>query len=274
MKSFTIGNVEVLPLADAGFGVPAEFLLPAHAAELTANHSESLVDGLVPLSVTTFLVRSGSRTYLVDTGVGGVQRENLPLGALDAQLREAGVAPSEIDVVIHTHLHGDHTGWNLLPDANGEWQFYFSKAVHYIQQKEWDYWMAPERLAATLKTRELVAPLAGGGRVRFQQSEGPIDEILVYIPTPGHTPGHVSIGIASAGERAVITGDVSHFTAQVEHPDWSPVFDIDPGLAAETRAKLMDACERDARTWFAGHYPYPGAGQILRVEGKRIFRGI
>ena len=87
--------------------------------------------------------------------------------------------------------------------------------------------------------------------------------------TPGHTPGHQSILVSSGGEKAIILGDVSHTPVQILHPDWSPTFDVDPDLSSRTRSDLFDRIEQEGLTIAAGHYPYPGLGGIVRVEGKR-----
>ena len=99
------------------------------------------------------------------------------------------------------------------------------------------------------------------------------DEITA-IPTPGHTPGHQSFVIASAGERALILGDVMHHPAQTEETAWSPSFDSDGALSAETRSALLERLEADGDLVAACHFPAPGFGHIVRVEGKRTFRAL
>jgi glyoxylase-like metal-dependent hydrolase (beta-lactamase superfamily II) len=96
------------------------------------------------------------------------------------------------------------------------------------------------------------------------------DEITL-IPTPGHTPSHVSVAIVSAGEAAVIIGDVCHHPAQVTE-GWSPLFDMNPVLAQESRERLMARIEGERMQVIAGHFPHPGFGRIVRAEGKRYFR--
>lgn len=136
--------------------------------------------------------------------------------------------------------------------------------------------MQPEFLAAEGNAHlvECVAPLGEQGRVDLVAGAAPVDEHLTFVPSPGHTPGHVAIWIASQGERGIIIGDASHHPIQLTHPDWSPSFDTDPVLAALTRDRLFDEAAADGRIWLAGHWPYPGIGRILRVEGKRTFRAL
>ena len=96
----------------------------------------------------------------------------------------------------------------------------------------------------------------------------------LLVPTPGHPPGHVAIGIVSQGERAVIVGDASHHPVQLLHPDWSPAFDNDPLLAGKTREWLLDWAIDEQRLWMAGHWEHPGIGRLLRLDGKRTFRAL
>lgn len=275
MQIVKVGNVEIAPLLDTNLLMNPHVFLPAHAEEFLAEFGEGADSrGLLPMSVTTFLIRSAGKNILVDSGLGNRRRPGFPMGRLDEHMKEAGVSPDQIDIVVHTHLHIDHVGWNTYVDDNGDTQFFFPKAKHYIQQAEWNFWMTTERMAANPHLTECVAPLGGSGRIVFQSGEQAIDEHVVFVPTPGHTPGHSAIGIACGGERAVIVGDASHHFAQLNHPDWSPSFDFDPVLSAQTREKLFDDAIDNKMTWFAGHWPSPGIGQVLRVEGRRVFQAL
>jgi glyoxylase-like metal-dependent hydrolase (beta-lactamase superfamily II) len=197
-------------------------------------------------------------------------------GTLDTALEEHRISPSEIDVVIHTHLHVDHVGWNFVPTADGGSRLYFERARFFIQQKEWDHWVRPEHLDDERQPHlaQCVAPLADTGRIQFFDGEVAIDENLVFVAASGHTPGHSAIGIQSAGQKGIIVGDASHHPLHLDHPDWSPIFDGDPALAAVTRERLIEDAIREERTWLAGHWPQPGIGRIARVEGKRVFRAL
>jgi glyoxylase-like metal-dependent hydrolase (beta-lactamase superfamily II) len=97
---------------------------------------------------------------------------------------------------------------------------------------------------------------------------------LMAFPTPGHTPGHMSVLVSSQGEKAIITGDVLANPAQVTNPDWVFGFDMDPGSAVETRTALLDRIEAEGLKIVTCHFPAPGAGTIIRVEGRRYFLGV
>ena len=207
MNTVKIGNVEITALQDSPFLMNPRVLVPEHADEMLVEWGHQLdARQLLMNSITTYLLRSEGKNILIDTGVGGRRRPGMPPGKLDETLAAADISPSEIDLVIHTHLHIDHVGWNTIDDADGKSRVFFDRARFMIQQIEWDYWMTPEMLAEprNLHLVECVKPLEGTGRIDFRTGESAIDANLTFVPTPGHTPGHVAVGIHSAGERAII----------------------------------------------------------------------
>ncbi len=273
-RPVNIGSVSILPLLDAPVLMDPRHFLPAVAGEFMQEFGHEADErGLFRMSITCYLVRSAGRTVLIDTGIGPRRRPGFPVGGLASALDAAGLKPADIDLVVHTHLHIDHVGWNTVPGGDGSPSVYFPRAEFVVQEAEWEYWMAPQRLAVPENShlRECVAPLAAEGRVRFVTDETPLDEHLVFVPTPGHTPGHVAIGIVDGPERGLIIGDASHHPAQLIHPDWSPAFDVDPVLAAQTRDALFERACTEGLTWVAGHWPYPGIGRLTRREGRRVY---
>lgn len=277
MQRTTVGNVEVLAVQDARILMDPRQLFPPHAEQFVQEYGHEADErGLFPMSATCYVVRSEGKTLLVDTGIGPRRRPGFPRGNLESTLAEAGLAPDDIDVVVHTHLHIDHVGWNTVEDDRGRARPFFTSARFLVQQSEWDFWMQPEYLEQPEHAHlaECVAPLQTMALVDFADGEVAIDRNLTFVATPGHTPGHVAIGIHSGGERAVIVGDASHHPVQLIHPDWSPSFDIDPATAAKTRDRLFDAAAESGSMWIAGHWEYPGIGSIVRLEGKRVFRGV
>ena len=276
-SAVTIGNVQITPVVDTELLGNPRMFMPDHADEMLAEFAADVDQrGLIAMSITCYLLRSGGKTMLVDTGLGNRRRPGYPPGHLDESLREAGVSPGEIDVVLNTHMHLDHVGWNTVDAEDGSRQVFFPNARFIFQGVEWEYFMAPERrsLPANAYLTECVEPLEGGDRVTVADTEFAVDEQVSFIPTPGHTPGHVAIAIYSNGERAVIGGDASHHPAQLIHPDWSPAFDLDPVQSAKSRDALFERVIDAQATWIAGHWKYPGMGRIVRLDGKRQFRAL
>jgi glyoxylase-like metal-dependent hydrolase (beta-lactamase superfamily II) len=277
MQKVSIGNVEITALQDAALLMNPKVFMPQHA-EQWLRETPELADerGLMQISITSYLVRSAGKTVLVDTGIGPRKREGFPRGNLDLRLMEAGVDPADIDLVVHTHLHLDHVGWNTVDDEGGQCRVFFPKARFVVQQAEWDHWMQPRYVEGGGQPQlvDCVKPLEEAGRVDLVSGEEPLDEHLTFIPSSGHTPGHVAIGITSGGERGMIIGDASHHPIQLDHPDWSPAFDTDPVQSAKTRDRLFDEAAADGRTFIAGHWAYPGLGRVVRVENRRTFRAL
>ena len=277
MVKVSVGAVEVTPLLDTRLLMNPQMFLPEHADEFVAECGH-LADqrGLYPMAITCYLVRSDGRNYLVDSGLGNRRRPNFPVGHFDEALSSIGLSPGDIDVVLNTHMHIDHVGWNTVDRDDGTREVFFPNAEFWFQKDEFDFWMQPERMAdpGNAHLVECVEPLKGTGRIKLIEDERAIGPNLTYIPTPGHTPGHVAIGIASQGERAVIVGDSSHHPIQLIHPDWSPSFDWDPKLSVTTRERLFDWAIDEERTWIAGHWEHPGVGRLVRLDGTRTFRAL
>jgi glyoxylase-like metal-dependent hydrolase (beta-lactamase superfamily II) len=244
--------------------------MPSVPAEAWAPFREYLdPGGAVPLNFGAFLVAEGERLTLVDTGLGG--RANGPGGKLPSELERAGVRPEQISTVVITHLHPDHVGWNTV-DRDGRPEVLFANARHIVQRRDWEFFTRPEIKAAHPFIGLCAEPLASAGLLDLIEGERSLSAAVSTLFTPGHTPGHQSVLIASGGEKAVITGDATHTPAQVERPDWSLAVDVDPALSARTRADLWDRVEREGLTVCAGHYPYPSTGRIVRVDGRRRWR--
>ncbi len=277
LEKVTVGSVEITALLDAPFLQNPKVIAPEHSEEMAEEFRDTLDErGLAMGAVTCYLVQSGGQLILVDTGIGPRKRPGFPSGRLDEALREAGVRPDEIDAVVHTHLHIDHVGWNTFEAAEGRSELFFPNATFVIQQAEWDYWMTPEMLAEprNVALRECVEPLRHSGRLRFTTGEDSFGERLVFISAPGHTPGHVAVGIADGSERAIIVGDASHHPVHVTHPDWVTPLDWDPAMAGSSRDRLFNLAADEHRLVLAGHWRHPGWGYIVRLNGKRTFRAL
>lgn len=277
MPNVSVGSVEITPLLDCRLVMNPHNFFPGHGDDLLSEYGHVADSrGLLPMAISCYLLRSEGKNILVDSGLGNRRRPQFPMGRLDESIAAAGLTPSDIDIVINTHMHIDHVGWNTIDKEDGSREIFFPKAEFWYQQVEWDYWMQPEHLAdpANVHLVECVEPLRNTGRIKFVSDETVITRDLTYVPTPGHTPGHVAVGIASQGERAVIIGDASHHPVQLVHPDWSPSADWDPVMSATTRDKLFDWAIEENRLWIAGHWEHPGFGRLIRLDGKRQFQAL
>jgi glyoxylase-like metal-dependent hydrolase (beta-lactamase superfamily II) len=199
----------------------------------------------IPVNVA--LVRTDETTLLVDTGAGPKPRAFFAGGEarLLDELDRLGVAPGDIDIVVHTHLHIDHVGWSGA----------FPNARYVVHDDDWKYFMNEESLAQRPHLREKLLPVD----VRRVTGETEIAPGVVVFPTPGHTPGHMSMRSGSL----VAVGDLVAHEAQLEDPDLVFVNDVDPDLAAVTRRRVLAELADEGSSVVAGHFP--GVGRVERA---------
>jgi glyoxylase-like metal-dependent hydrolase (beta-lactamase superfamily II) len=275
-ETITVGNVEIMPVLDASAMAPCAALFPTITDEQWSHHKEHLSDDLklLPMSIASFVVRSAGQTILVDTGIGAKNRPFFPQGRLPDALREAGVPPESIDVVLATHIHIDHVGWHTTAQGDN-YVPTFPQAKHIFNLEEWNYFTQPDVMKQPMMEHisDCVIPLDGKVAIELLDvgTEHRLNDDITLVGTPGHTPAHMSIAIASAGEAAIIWGDVCHHPAQVTEL-WSPVFDMNPTLAQATRESVLERVERERTLVLAGHFPFPGMGRVVKVDGKRYWR--
>ena len=150
----------------------------------------------------------------------------------------------------------------------------FPNARYLLPKKDWDYWTQPDIIADAEYVADQVVPLKELNILDLIDGEYEITSELTTFPTPGHTPGHNSIRIASNGERGFILGDVAHSPIQAHYTDWGPPFDIDSDAARVTRHAVLDMLESESIFVSAGHFPDPGFGHFVRGETRRIWQGI
>ncbi len=152
-------------------------------------------------------------------------------------LGEAGWSRDGVDAVVCTHLHVDHVGWNTMLE-NGKWVPTFPKARYLIGRREYDFWSAHDDEEQQAMLGDSVKPIFDAGLFQLVELDHLVSPEIRLTPSIGHTPGHVSVMIESEGERAVITGEMTHHPCQLAHPDWS-LGDNDPKAAALTRSRLF-----------------------------------
>ncbi len=274
METWKIGEVTVSRVVDVMMDVPTTLLIPqAEPDALTAMHgwlkphflSE---DGAnMTLSIHTFLVTTPDATIVVDTCIGNDKERDNPdwnrrtSDFLD-RLGERGGSREAVDVVLCTHLHVDHVGWNTILD-NGAWVPTFPNARYLIGREEWAFWEHEEDPFGKQAKGDSILPIIESDLVDLVETDHRVTREVSLVPTPGHTPGHVSVLIESAGERAIITGDLFHHPLQFARPRWVDVADVDTAAAAETRIDFMQRFERETLV-LGTHFASPTGGRIVR----------
>ena len=264
----TVGNVEVLSVKD-GFSAKRDptATFPESAIDQWREYPEILDENdQVQSRYGSVVLRSEGKLILVDTGM-----QTATGGDLLNDMRAKGAAPEDIDIVFLTHLHPDHVGWNIDLSSGKP---AFPNARYIAPRSDYEYWMQPDVLAAAEHVQLHVVPLTELKLIDLFDEDYKVTDELITVSTPGHTPGHTSLMIASAGERAFVLGDVAHSPAQAHYTDWNPMFDIQPDISRPTRHRVIDMLESEGTLVSAGHFPEPGFGHFVRLEGRRIWQGV
>jgi glyoxylase-like metal-dependent hydrolase (beta-lactamase superfamily II) len=254
----TIGSTRfILPLASNEEIRKSPWLIPDFATE----------EGRLKMSIHSLVLETPMRRIVVDTGLGNdkegriVPTWNNRKGPFLETLTEAGFAPDSIDTVLCTHLHVDHVGWNTRLIA-GKWAPTFANARYVFGKTEYEYWRdyidEADKVAVF---NDSVRPVIEAGKADLVASDHRLTDEITLIPTPGHSPGHMSILITSDGEEGLLTGDVAHHPCQMAHLDWSSTADFDPVRSAATRRELFSRFADTPTLAIGGHF---NAGHIKR----------
>jgi glyoxylase-like metal-dependent hydrolase (beta-lactamase superfamily II) len=277
-SAIAFGEVSITPIVEIGrSSFPTTSMLPDARAEVVASHHAWLrpdffdeAVGDLGSRIQTYLVVTPEHTILIDTCVGNdKQRDGSALwhmrqGTYLDDLAAAGVAPERVDVVVCTHLHVDHVGWNTRL-VGGRWVPTFPNARYIIAGGEWEYWRHEKDECIA----DSVVPVVEHGQVDLVESDHRLGRWLTFEPTPGHTPGHVAVRLRTSAGEAVFSGDLMHRVVQVAEPQWSSRFCADPARAAATRRDFVERHADSGVLILAAHFPRPG--YIVRQQGGTRF---
>lgn len=230
-------------------------------------------DGQIKSTVNAFLINTGSKLVLIDTGNGKMGSPTM--GKVINNLRAAGYQPEEIDEIYLTHMHGDHVGGLLL-----EKERIFKNAIVYANKQEADYWLddgnqsaAPDTVKRSFQAvKETITPYITAGK--FKTFEGNI-ELTPGIRAKtlfGHTPGHTAYIIESKGDTVFLGGDMIHVAAvQFEDPSITIAYDSDKEEAAKVRQEILIQVMKN--NWLIGgaHIAFPGIGHVEANDGEYRF---
>lgn len=274
---YRVGSREVRVLSDgviwldagAVFGLVPKIMWSRVTGETNALNQ-------IPLALNCLLMESDGKTVLIETGQGNKDFEQTRRrgwepdhGKLLDDLARNGVQPADVDIVINTHLHNDHTGWNTVSNGDGDLAVTFPNARYYIQRCEWEDAMQPnERTRATYLPENLL-PVEAAGQIEFIDGETQVTSDITVIETPGHTAAHASVVIANGGESAVYLGDMIQHQVQLERVAWLSAFDVLPLVNLETKKRLIGEAIKNRSLLVAVHNPFPGVGRLSAGERGR-----
>jgi len=266
-----LGDFEVTALSDGTAPIPLDKLLRnISVPDMQALLAQGNLRLQAETSINTFLINTGSKLVLVDTGAGRLFGPTVG-GHLVQNLRAAGYRPEDIDLVLLTHVHGDHSG-GLTVDGKAV----FPNAVIRVDAHESKFWLdssneskvAPGERHSFAAAAASLAPYLAAGRLEPFASGSEILPGIKAIPAPGHTPGHSLYQIESRGQKMVMWGDLIHAKdVQFARPAVTIQFDVDEPAAAAQRIRTLATTAR-GETWVAAsHIAFPGIGRI-RSEGN------
>ena len=275
--SWTVGDVTVHRI-DETLLPPATgpWLLPSATPDLVTQqdwlHPHFADDqGTLHIASHSFAFTLDGLRILVDTAIGnGKERANPAWHHLDTdylqRLTAAGFPPDSVDLVILTHLHADHVGWNTR-EVNGQWVPTFPHARYLTSRTEREFWAGYDMDEARSQMfRDSVLPLEQAGLLDLVDLP-PDGELITpglrLLPTPGHTPGHLAVELTSQDETALITGDSIHHPVQLAHPTIGACVDIDPEQSETTRRTLLDSLADTDTLVLGTHFAPPTAGRVI-----------
>ncbi|MGW1200313.1 MBL fold metallo-hydrolase [Streptomyces sp. NPDC002536] len=294
MQTITLGAVEVTRVVEwhAPMG-PVAAAFPGLTADKWREHASWLVPDFwdpeqdaFAVNVQTWVLRSGGTTVLVDTGVGNdKERPYMPAwthmrtGYLE-RLAAAGVRPEDVDVVVNTHLHPDHVGWNTRL-VDGDWVPTFPNATYLIPRSDFDHWnpagnrpkrgalgdVTVEQICGSMFEDSILPVHRAGRAVLWEGERHRIDAALTLEAAPGHTPGSCIVRLESGTDRALFVGDAMHTPLQFAEPDCDTCLSEDQAGAVRTRRRILEEAADTRALVFPGHFPGHGGAEVRR-EGS------
>ncbi len=262
--SWAVGDVRVTPIVESEQAWPTVLFLPDLTPEAVDEIGWLRPDHVTPdddmvMRFQAFVVEADGARIVVDTCAGNDKERALPVfdhqstTFLD-EFRAAGFDPESIDLVVCSHLHVDHVGWNTHL-VDGRWVPTFPNARYLFGRTEYEHWSASGEDDQQRILEDSVRPVMDAGLAELVESTHQLSASVCLEPTPGHTPGHHSVRLTSGADLGVITGDVLHHAGQVAMPHLSTVADSDAEAARATRRAFLEDCASSGSLMIGTHLP-------------------
>jgi glyoxylase-like metal-dependent hydrolase (beta-lactamase superfamily II) len=273
--TWTIGDVRVTRIVELEMASGGTFLM----AEATQDAVQKIdwlaphfadADGRLKMSIHALVIETPTKRIVVDTCIGNDKPRQIAAWAnMQTRFLEdmtaAGFPPESIDVVLCTHLHVDHVGWNTRL-VDGQWVPTFPNARYLMGKAEFEYWRdeGESEVSDAQIFADSVQPVFDAGLIDLVSPDHQVCGEVRLVPTPGHTIDHVSVAISSAGHEAIITGDFVHHPCQMAHTGWASHFDYDKAQSSATRRRMFEDFARDQTLVIGTHFAAPTAGRVVK----------
>jgi glyoxylase-like metal-dependent hydrolase (beta-lactamase superfamily II) len=268
-----IGDIEVTSVVEQVFDWSSpSFLFPDCTNELVQRHSWLVPDyadaeGNINGSVQALVIDQPGRRILVDPCVGNGRTRFLPNWHMQdfdfmERFNAAGFTPESVDLVLHTHLHADHVGWDTYLQ-DGVWTPTFTKARYLYVRDELEWHKAswdPDRHEVW---QDALSPVFDAGLADVVECDHDLGGGISLAPSPGHTGGHVSVWLTSGGETGLVTGDFMHHPLQFGDPSLREIADDDVELARETRRTMMSQASQRQALLIGTHFALRSGGRVV-----------
>jgi glyoxylase-like metal-dependent hydrolase (beta-lactamase superfamily II) len=265
LHKFMLGDIEVMVLSDGTATVPTEkLMLNAKPGEVASLMQDAYVALDYEASINTFLFKCAGKLILIDTGAGELMGPSA--GHLFSSLEAAGFSPDDIDIVMLTHIHSDHSG-GLIADGKPA----FKNAVLYVSRHDFEFWLSEEQMRSAKPERQQsfrnavakVKPWADTGMIRTFNFDQEFLPGLRSWAQPGHTPGHTYFVLESRGSKLVFCGDIVHVAEiQLPNPEIAITLDVDPVAAVSKRKEFLSIASAEGFWLAADHISFPGIGHV------------
>jgi glyoxylase-like metal-dependent hydrolase (beta-lactamase superfamily II) len=275
---YKVGAIECTSINDGArtFPLPDKWVTNVSKDEaIAAAEAAYMPKGMVTVPFNPQLINTGGKLALLDcgNGVSAFEPTKGQAGRLLQNLAAAGIDPKNIDMVIMSHLHPDHT--NGIRAADGSMAF--PNAEIMVPAKDWEFWMSEDN-AAKAQSNEMMKNYFANVKKIYTGIENKVTKYdwdkeiapgITSIGTPGHTPGHTSFAVASGGAKVLISADVTNIPEFfLRNPDWHVAYDTDPDLAQRTRHKFYDMAAAEKATVVGFHFPFPAIGHVEKAGDK------
>jgi glyoxylase-like metal-dependent hydrolase (beta-lactamase superfamily II) len=276
-QRFTLGAAVITSVVEDQIDhIPPEFFFSDATVDSVMEHRWLVPDyadpnGTISLRVQAFVIEIENLVVVVDPCVGNGKVRTLPFWHDQSwpfleRMAAAGFSPGDVDLVVHTHLHADHVGWDTHRDG-GKWVPTFTGARHLYTEADLTY-SKTSALDGEDVYGDSIAPIFEAGLAEIVAVDADLGHGLVLEPSHGHTPGHVSLWVTSDGEKALITGDFLHHPVQFAEPDWAEIADADIDGARETRRRMIGRAAETGALVLGTHFSTRPAGRVI-ADGDR-----